>query len=109
MVEIMQGDAYPLDMALYRKDGQLSTADDVEEVVVNIAHITKLFTNGDILSSEDGVWKIPLSSEETMSLVPGVIVPQVQVTWVGNVREGADLDKILIKEWRNKKALGVNG
>lgn len=103
---MMQGDSYSLAVEILKADGTLLTDADVSNVEITIGHLRKTMEEGSVVfSSGDGVWKFPLSQEETFRYLPSRVRGQVRVFWKNGEVEGIKLDDIIVLESISKEVL----
>lgn len=107
MVEIMQGSSIPLGIVLRDKDtGAPITDEDVTEAEVVLGHIRKTMSDGGVYyDSELEEWTMPLTQDETFSLIPKTYKPAVRVVLTGGAVPGTYLDSIRIVEGKSKEVL----
>ena len=103
---MMQGDSYSLAIEILNAYGTPVTDADVSNVEITIGHLRKTMKDGAVVyNSGDGVWKFPLSQEETFRYLPSRVRGQVRVFWKNGEVEGIKLDDIMVLESISKEVL----
>lgn len=100
---MMQGDAYSIEIRILSGDGTDVTAEDVRDVEITIGPLRKTYRDGDVRF--DGVWKFPVTQEETFGLLPARARAQVRVEWPSGDVEGVSLGEISVRESISKEVL----
>lgn len=101
---MMQGDSYSLDIEILSADGSVVTDADVSNVEITIGHLRKTYADG-LVRYVDGVWKFPMTQEETFKYMPSLVRGQVRVVWKNGEVEGITLDGIRVKESISREVL----
>ena len=102
----MQGDSYSLAIEILNAYGTPVTDADVSNVEITIGNLRKSMKDGTVVySSGDGVWKFPLSQEETFRYLPSRVKGQVRLVWKNGEVEGIKLDDILVGESISREVL----
>ena len=101
---MMQGDSYSLDIEILSADGSVVTDADVSNVEITIGHLRKTYADG-VVRYVDGVWKFPMTQEETFKYMPSLVRGQVRVVWKNGEVEGITLDGIRVKESISREVL----
>ena len=101
---MMQGDSYSLDIEILSADDSVVTDADVSNVEITIGHLRKTYADG-VVRYEDGVWKFPMTQEETFKYLPSLVRGQVRVVWKNGEVEGITLDGIRVKESISREVL----
>lgn len=103
---MMQGDSYSLAIEILNAYGTPVTDADVSNVEITIGNLRKSMKDGTVVySSGDGVWKFPLSQEETFRYLPSRVKGQVRLVWKNGEVEGIKLDDILVGESISREVL----
>ena len=101
---MMQGDSYSLDIEVLTADGTVVTDADVSNVEITIGHLRKTYADG-IVRYDSGVWKFPMTQEETFKYLPSLVRGQVRLVWKNGDVEGIPLDGIRVKESISREVL----
>ena len=101
---MMQGDSYSLAIEILKADGTLLTDADVSNVEITIGHLRKTYADG-IVRYDSGVWKFPMTQEETFKYLPSLVRGQVRLVWKNGDVEGIPLDGIRVKESISREVL----
>ena len=101
---MMQGDSYSLDIEVLTADGTVVTDADVSNVEITIGHLRKTYADG-IVRYDSGVWKFPMTQEETFKDLPSLVRGQVRLVWKNGDVEGIPLDGIRVKESISREVL----
>ena len=101
---MMQGDSYSLDIEILTADGTVVTDADVSNVEITIGHLRKTYADG-IVRYDSGVWKFPMTQEETFKYLPSLVRGQVRLVWKNGDVEGIPLDGIRVKESISREVL----
>ena len=102
---MMQGDAFTQEIEIRHND-EIVTPDDVTDVEITIGVLSKTYLDGELDYSE-GVWKFPMTQQETFRFRGGYHSVQVRVLWPSGDIEGVDLGKIYVGESNSRRMLGV--
>ena len=103
---MMQGDSYSLAIEILNAYGTPVTDVDVSNVEITIGHLRKTMEEGSVVySSGEGVWKFPLTQEETFRYLPSRVRGQVRVFWKNGEVEGIKLDDSIVLESISKEVL----
>ena len=102
---MMQGDSYSLDIEILDADGTAITDAEVSNVEITIGHLRKTFADGVRYDSSKGVWKFPMTQEETFRYMPARVRGQVRVVWNNGEVEGIPLEGISVKESISREVL----
>lgn len=100
----MQGDACVLEVAILYGDNQPVLAEDVADIEIIIGSLRKTYSHADTYF-EDGVWKIPLSQQETFRFPPSKVKVQARVALPSGDVQGIRLGEIRIFESQSKEEL----
>lgn len=101
---MMQGDSYSLDIEILTADGTVVTDTDVSNVEITIGHLRKTYADG-VVRYDSGVWKFPMTQEETFKYLPSIVRGQVRLVWKNGDVEGIPLDGIRVKESISREVL----
>lgn len=101
---MMQGDSYNLGIEILDGDGKQVLPDDVADVEIVIGHLKKTYAKGEVTYGGDE-WLVPLTQEESFSLMPAKPKGQVRVKWASGEVTGAKLDISSVDESRSKEVL----
>ena len=105
VVEIMQGDAYPLSILLYDRERQQEITPEIaEDVEITIGGITKSYADENVLYNEEH-WIYPLTQSETFLWRTGEQLIQGRVKFIGGEVKGLDIGTIMVKESESKEVL----
>lgn len=102
---MMQGDSYSLDIEILDADGTMITDAEISDVEITICHLRKTCANGVRYDSSAGVWKFPMTQEETFQFPPSRVRGQVRLVWNNGDIEGITLDGIIVKESISREVL----
>ena len=101
---MMQGDSYNLGFRILNNAGNPVIPDDVKDVEITIGHLSKSYTNAELIYS-DGLWMFPLSQAETFRFWPSSVKAQIRVVWANGVVEGKPIYGMRINESISKEVL----
>lgn len=101
---IMQGDAYDLGIEIFDDNGKMVTPDDVSDVEIVIAHMSKSYANKEIKYGES-VWLFPLTQEESFAIMPSKPKAQVRIKWKTGEVDGTKIDLSSVDESSSKEVL----
>lgn len=82
-MRIMRGDQYHIDFDIRDEDGKVRPA-DVAEIEFVIDSIIKHYPDDADYDSEDGVYQVYLTQEETFSLRSKVVPCQLRIKFAGS-------------------------
>ena len=77
MFTIIQGDAYDIGIVILAEGAALSTA-DIRQMRVALGGTVKTYPGGGITYA-DGVWRYPMTQEESLALRPGAATLTVRM------------------------------
>ena len=102
---MMQGDSYSLDIEILDADGTAITDTELANVEITIGHLRKTTADGVRYDSATGVWKFPITQQETFQFHPSRVRGQVRLVWNNGEVEGIPLDDIHIQESISREVL----
>lgn len=102
---MMQGDSYSLAIEILTADGTVITDTELSDVEITIGHLRKTTADGVRYDSTDGVWRFPMTQEETFQFSPSRVRGQVRVVWKNGDVEGIKLDGIIVSESISREVL----
>ena len=101
---MMQGDSYNLGIKILNNAGSPVTPDDIRDVEITIGNLSTTYL-GASLTYHEGLWRFPLSQQETFRYWPSSVKAQVRVVWANGVVEGKPLYGVRIDESISKEVL----
>ena len=105
VVEVMQGDAYPLPISLYDRERQTEITPEIaEDVEITIGGITKSVADGKVFYNEER-WIYPLTQDDTFSWRIGEQPIQGRVKFIGGEVKGVDIGVIVVKKSESREVL----
>lgn len=101
---MMQGDAFTKEIEILNANGEPVTSDDVKDVEITIGVLSKTLSEGEIFY-EDGLWKFPISQEESFKFHAAYHEAQVRVLWHSGEIEGVNLGKVHVEASKSRRVL----
>lgn len=103
-MNFLQGDTYNLPVSLSDKDGLLDVS-LISEVEFMFGNIRKLYPNDVTYDEVKGVFYIPLSQQETFSMINNEIECQARVKFNGGSVKGTRIIKMRVMDSISKAVL----
>ena len=101
---MMQGDSYNIGIRILNNAGSAVTPDDVREVEITIAGVSKKYTDGGIVYA-DGIWGYPVTQSGTLGTFPDRLRAQVRVAWNDGSVEGQELKGLRLTESMSREVI----